>query len=504
AHGGGPGRDRPVHRLLRGAAVRADPVAYAEVGNVAHVRRAQHPELGLHRAGVIVGAGGATLVRLDDPAGVPGAGGGQRAGGDLDLHDRARIPDAVPELVAGALAVPAAHPRHRPRPGRRPGAGGVQPRQLHGRADPVGKHPAAGALRHVLQDLQYPGDALDLPHRQGDPDRGGAGAPGADGARVRRNGCGAGRWRECRHLPGGAVDGGWGDRRVQVGHRTRARARRRSRAPGAGGADGTARDVEQHVEPARRTPAPDARAAPVPRARGGGGGRAGGRRASDRGTPGSGSASAAGGSRIVRRANLAGAATAATGSDGAHRGHRRSHGNCLAARQPPQPAITNSASTASHTSRMRQARLMASRSSGSAGMPEANAAAPGTPDSVSSPASSASSVRTQARAAAPRKPGSSENEAPSFSRHAVNTASKLPTSAIANVISCATGQSRMASSARAPSAVPAGNRWLASPSAAIAARRYSSAPNGPSRRNQNSTPNQRRRALSNTAPISAP
>ena len=35
----------------------------------------------------------------------------------------------------------------------------------------VGQRAAAGALRHVLQDLQDPGDELDLPHRQGDPDR---------------------------------------------------------------------------------------------------------------------------------------------------------------------------------------------------------------------------------------------------------------------------------------------------------------------------------------------
>src|SRR3546814_3626735 len=109
AHGGGPGRHWTVHRLLRGAAVRADPVALAEVGDVADLRRAQHPELGLHRAGVAVGAGRAALARLDNPAGVPGAGGGERAGGDLDLHDRARVPDALPELAAGALAVPAAH-----------------------------------------------------------------------------------------------------------------------------------------------------------------------------------------------------------------------------------------------------------------------------------------------------------------------------------------------------------------------------------------------------------
>src|SRR3546814_11028954 len=65
-------------------------VALAEVGDVADVRRAEHPELGLHRAGVAVGAGRAALARLDNPAGVPGAGGGQRAGGDLDLHDRDR------------------------------------------------------------------------------------------------------------------------------------------------------------------------------------------------------------------------------------------------------------------------------------------------------------------------------------------------------------------------------------------------------------------------------
>src|SRR3546814_14233607 len=85
-------------------------------GDVADLRRAQHPELGLHRAGVAVGAGRAALARLDNPAGVPGAGGGERAGGELDLHDRARVPDALPELAAGALAVPAAHARHRQYP----------------------------------------------------------------------------------------------------------------------------------------------------------------------------------------------------------------------------------------------------------------------------------------------------------------------------------------------------------------------------------------------------
>ncbi len=34
-----------------------------------------------------------------------------------------------------------------------------------------GVRAAAGALRHVLQDLQYPGAALHLPHREGDSDR---------------------------------------------------------------------------------------------------------------------------------------------------------------------------------------------------------------------------------------------------------------------------------------------------------------------------------------------
>src|SRR3546814_4003871 len=99
AHGGGPGRHWTVHRLLRGAAVRADPVALAEVGDVADLRRAQHPELGLHRAGVAVGAGRAALARLDNPAGVPGAGGGERAGRSeehtSELQSLMRIPYAV-------------------------------------------------------------------------------------------------------------------------------------------------------------------------------------------------------------------------------------------------------------------------------------------------------------------------------------------------------------------------------------------------------------------------
>ena len=97
--------------------------------------------------------------------------------------------------------------------------------------DPVGQRAAAGALRHVLQDLQHPGDELDLPHRQGDPDRRRARGSGADAARVRRDRRGAGRGRAGVHLPRGRADPGWRDRAVQVGRGTHPGAANESGRP---------------------------------------------------------------------------------------------------------------------------------------------------------------------------------------------------------------------------------------------------------------------------------
>ena len=87
------------------------------------------------------------------------------------------------------------------------------------------------------------------------------------------------------------------------------------------------------------------------------------------------------------------------------------------------------------------------------------------------------------------------------SRHADSTLSKLPTKASASAISWVTGHSSTDNHSRAPCSVSCG-RASASCSAASALRRYSSAPNGPSTQNQNSTPNQRRSALRNTASTS--
>ncbi|KAG0771438.1 hypothetical protein G6F22_016474 [Rhizopus arrhizus] len=188
-----PDRHRPVHRHLRGAAVRADPEPHAEGADVTRVRGAEHPEFRVHRRRGPAVAGRAQAAALDHSAAVPGTGHCQRAGGDLHLHHRPRIPDALPQLGDGAHPVPVAPARHRGQCARRRRrAAGLQPCQLHGRADPVGDDPAPGALRHVLQDLQHPGDALDLPHRQGDPDRRCARRPGIDAARVRRDRCRAG------------------------------------------------------------------------------------------------------------------------------------------------------------------------------------------------------------------------------------------------------------------------------------------------------------------------
>src|SRR3546814_9826960 len=81
----------------------------------------------------------------------------------------------------------------------------------------------------------------------------GAREPRADGARVRRDRRGTGRWRGRRHLPGGAADDGRGNRGVQVGGGARPRTRRGRRAPGARGADGAARDVGEHVRSEEHT-----------------------------------------------------------------------------------------------------------------------------------------------------------------------------------------------------------------------------------------------------------
>ena len=69
--------------------------------------------------------------------------------------------------------------------------------------------------------------------------------------------------RDRRHLPRRRADEGRRDRAVQIGRRTHPAA-----PPGARRADGAARHVDEHVEPARRPPAAHARAAPLPRARG--------------------------------------------------------------------------------------------------------------------------------------------------------------------------------------------------------------------------------------------
>ena len=93
------------------------------------------------------------------------------------------------------------------------------------------------------------------------------------------------------------------------------------------------------------------------------------------------------------------------------------------------------------------------------------------PSSAYSSASSASSPRTLARAALPRKPVCRRNCVPPASRQTENTVSKLPTSAIASVISWATGQSRAVTSARAPARVCSGSSVADSPSTASEDRR---------------------------------
>ncbi len=177
------------------------------------------------------------------------------------------------------------------RRGRRPA--GVQPCQLHGRADPVGGDSAPGALCHVLQDLPHPGDALDLPHRQGHPDRRRARRPRIDAAGLRPHRCRIGRWRAGVHLPRGRIDQGWRHRTLQV------RRGKDSAAPQrAGHSDGAARHVVEHVEPARHAPGPHAGAAADARADRRGGRGSGRRRSGQRRAARTTSAHAAAGSAL--------------------------------------------------------------------------------------------------------------------------------------------------------------------------------------------------------------
>ncbi|CAA9309721.1 MAG: Lysophospholipid transporter LplT / 2-acylglycerophosphoethanolamine acyltransferase, partial [uncultured Lysobacter sp.] len=136
AHCAGSGRHRVLGRRVRGAAVRADPEPHAGQRDLARDRRHEYPERGFHRAGRRPRHRPAAGLGLVDPAAAARARDRECAGGGVDLHDRARIPDALSQLGAGAHAVPAARARHRPHPRRRRGAGRVQPRELHGRADP--------------------------------------------------------------------------------------------------------------------------------------------------------------------------------------------------------------------------------------------------------------------------------------------------------------------------------------------------------------------------------
>ncbi len=87
-------------------------------------------------------------------------------------------------------------------------------------------------------------------------------------------------------------------------------------------------------------------------------------------------------------------------------------------------------------------------------------------------------------------------------RHAFHVVSKLPTSAIENAISCATGHSIQPSRRCASASGSTGTRARIGLSAISASSRYPSAPAGPSSRNQNSTANQRRSALSTVASTS--
>ncbi|KAG1255617.1 hypothetical protein G6F68_010214 [Rhizopus microsporus] len=76
-----PDRHRPVHRHLRGAAVRADPEPHAEGADVTRVRGAEHPEFRVHRRRGPAAAGRAQAAALDHSAAVPGTGHCQRAAG---------------------------------------------------------------------------------------------------------------------------------------------------------------------------------------------------------------------------------------------------------------------------------------------------------------------------------------------------------------------------------------------------------------------------------------
>ena len=149
---------------------------------VARDRRQQHPQRAASSCSAAVfGIVRCSAAGTGDPADLPGAGDAQRAGRDLHLHAGARIPDAVP--VSWMLVQHALPRRASTASSNIPDEGPALLVCNHvSYMDALiigGAIRAAGALRHVLQDLQDPGAAASSsapPRRSRSPARGGSGA----------------------------------------------------------------------------------------------------------------------------------------------------------------------------------------------------------------------------------------------------------------------------------------------------------------------------------------
>ena len=115
--------------------------------------------------------------------------------------------------------------------------------------------PAAGALRHVLQDLQHPGDELDLPHRAAIPIAGAREDPELMERAFDEIDAALADGEIVGIFPEGALT-----RDGEIAAFKSGVERILATAAGAGGADGAARHVGEHVEQARRALGPAAEA----------------------------------------------------------------------------------------------------------------------------------------------------------------------------------------------------------------------------------------------------
>ncbi len=227
----------PLYALIQS---RGEPAHRARIIAANNILNARLHDRGLSRGH------GAPARRPHAAAALPRRGAHERGRRRLHLPAGARVPDALPVLAARALGVPPAQGGHRAHPGGGRGGGGLQPRELRGRAGDPGGEPAADPLRDGPPHLPDSGALVRVPHGEGHPHRAREGGPGAPRARLRRGGGRPRAGRARGHLPRGADHGGRRDRPVPHG----GHAHRRAHA-GARGADGAQGALRRLLQPAR-------------------------------------------------------------------------------------------------------------------------------------------------------------------------------------------------------------------------------------------------------------